>query len=89
MTLVRVASPFGRRLANASRLRRETRLQRWTHRNALATLLPLRFNKILLNRRGTQNAEILRVASALFALQNIKQGKYTSLKSSSKAASLN
>jgi hypothetical protein len=24
--------------ANASRLRRETRLQRWTHRNALATL---------------------------------------------------
>ncbi|HYX16223.1 MAG TPA: hypothetical protein VE944_18010 [Nostoc sp.] len=28
----------GRRLSTTSRLRRETRLQRWTHRNALASL---------------------------------------------------
>ncbi|WP_180277819.1 hypothetical protein [Nostoc sp. 'Peltigera malacea cyanobiont' DB3992] len=27
--------------ANTSRLRRETRLQRWIHRNALASLRPL------------------------------------------------
>ncbi|WP_335214351.1 hypothetical protein [Nostoc sp.] len=37
--LQRGEPPFG----FTSRLRRETRLQRWIHRNALATLLPVRF----------------------------------------------
>ncbi|MDF5739494.1 MAG: hypothetical protein PUQ00_28610 [Nostoc sp. S13] len=40
--------PFG----FTSRLRRETRLQRWIHRNALASLRPLWFDFPLLMRKS-------------------------------------